>query len=189
MSTETLIQPKYRIGQKVFAASGDYREERETCPDCLGKCDWEVTTPAGDAFHIPCGTCHEGYFSVGTVRVYRDAPVVHELTIGSVRMDTADEKDPIDYQCRETGVGTGRVWYERLLFTDHDSAMAVAVRIASEAADARRKQQAEQVERERKKSRSKPSWEKRTIKDLEVKLARVNAENVALKELLSECSE
>lgn len=55
----------------------------------------------------------------------RHVPYVRRLTIGSVRMDTADER-PFSYMCVETGVGSGSVYGEESLYADKATADDVA---------------------------------------------------------------
>jgi len=59
-------------------------------------------------------------------------PSVSKLTIGSVRVDTSDERGT-SYMCIETGVGSGSIYYESDLFSTHDEAMTVATLKAAEA--------------------------------------------------------
>lgn len=142
MSGETMIPtPRYAIGQLVFAAELHKAPVEVTCPDCLGTREWSAASPAGETYRIECPRC-SGY--AGDVSLSRKVWLwsvsVRPLTIGSVRMDTADEERPISYMCHETGVGSGRIWSESEIHLTEDEAGADgAVRLAEmEAAEAQR---------------------------------------------------
>lgn len=123
-----MIQPKYEIGDKVYAGYAHYLQKTRTCPDCLGSAEWPVTIPSGEDVVVPCKTCRRGYYSDGKEHYREWAPVVETLHIGSVRIDTADETDPVEYMCEETGVGTGRLYKERELFSTREEAEAAAAK-------------------------------------------------------------
>lgn len=164
-----MIQPKYAIGQKVYAAKATLEHRQVQCPDCLGTKEWQAVTPSGESFHIPCGNCFQGYFARGTVTKYFATPDVVEMTIGSVRIDTEDEH-PVSYMLKETGVGSGTVWNECDLSLDRETAMRTAL---AKAEAIRAKMQADEDRREReerKQSRRKPSADKRRIRELEKQL-------------------
>lgn len=123
-----MIQPKFNIGDKVYFSSADQRGNIIQCPDCLGSTEWKVTTPEGKEFQTNCGTCSQGYHSTGTVKEWCCTPSARCLTIGSIRIDTADTNKPISYMCIETGVGSGSVYYEDKLFlTEKDAIDAATV--------------------------------------------------------------
>lgn len=114
--------PKFNIDDVVWYARVIWTETRVPCPDCLGQKEWTVTTPAGESFQHMCMTCSQGYYSNGLVSEYGDKPDVRPMTIGSVRLDTAEAEDPVKYMCRETGVGSGSIYPERQLFALEDAA-------------------------------------------------------------------
>lgn len=163
------IQPKYSIGQVVYKAYATYEEILEQCPDCLGTKEWSVTTPAGETFEIPCNTCTEGWYSTGTIRVRKDAPKAESLTIGSIRINTQDEK-PISYMCHETGVGSGGIHYEDTLFLSREEALKVATTQAAENAARRNAEQREREAKQKRKDARKPSYHERRVKELEKEL-------------------
>jgi hypothetical protein len=45
-----ILQSKYEIGQRVFAARVSYTSTLVPCPDCLGSKEWTVTTPSGESW-------------------------------------------------------------------------------------------------------------------------------------------
>lgn len=143
-----MLNPKYEINQEVYGAHAYWLPDNVTCPDCLGTTNWSVTTPAGETFQVRCHTCNEGWYSSGKVRVYSYRPQVERLTIGSIRIDTNDEK-PISYMCVETGVGSGTIHHEETLFPTYDEALAKAITLSDQYA--KQKQEEEEKSRKRKK--------------------------------------
>lgn len=125
------IDSKYSIGQEVFIGDAPWSPTREQCPDCLGSGKWNVTTPKGEAFEVPCNTCWEGYHATGTILVYGYNPLVERRTVGSIRINTSGD-EPVEYMCNETGVGCGRVYRESSLFATREEAEAYAAAKAAE---------------------------------------------------------
>lgn len=119
-----MIQPKFQIGQKVICVRVNWLEEKVPCPDCLGKTKWRIITPAGEEWEHDCNTCRNGWYSTGVVSDYRDRVKKEILTIGSIRIDTADKDRPISYMCVETGVGSGSVYDEQNMFATDEEATA-----------------------------------------------------------------
>ena len=120
--------PKYEIGQTVFYASHIAKTKSHPCPDCLGSGEWSVTTPAGSIFAVACKRCI-AYKSDRDLSLQYEVhvPLVRNLTIGSVQINTAAYKpsEVIAYMCLETGVGSGSIYYEPNLFaTERESETA-----------------------------------------------------------------
>jgi len=111
-----MIQPKYEIGEKVFSVHVNWTSIEVICPDCLGMKTWVVMAASGESWKVPCNTCNKGYFSSGTVSEWNDRLIIDQVTVGSIKMDTADVQNPIRYMCDETGIGSGRVYDEKQLF-------------------------------------------------------------------------
>jgi len=122
------------------------------CPDCLGTKEWRVLLPSGEEFQHDCRTCSRGYYSEGRVAEYGDRGIVVERTIGSIRVDTADENRPVSYMCCETGVGSGTVYDEKNLFLTKQEADTW---VASELERVKGLRQAEEL-RQRKVKKSDP---------------------------------
>jgi hypothetical protein len=165
--------PKYEIGQQVFAGCAQQITKRHQCPDCLGTKEWEATTPRGEVFHIPCGTCQYGFFSEGTLQELVWTAEVRSLTIGSVQIDTADKDRVVAYMCRETGIGSGQVWPEHDLHLDHAAALLSGKVLASERNAVWQANEATRQADQKKKANRKPSWEKKRIRELEKQLAQL----------------
>jgi hypothetical protein len=133
------ITTKYSIGETVYFASTVTETKCHPCPDCLGKKIWTVTSPAGTDYTFPCPRCSAHYSSNDELRLdySRYAPVVRKMTIGSIKHDSAyHDWDKLtaktQYMCRETGVGSGSVYDEDLLFPTEEEAMQAAQLLASE---------------------------------------------------------
>ena len=105
------ISPKYEIGDKVWRAYTTVEHFQHDCPDCLGEKEWKAESPAGTKYTFPCPRCSSMYQSNSALSLkYRKfVPSTQLLTIGSVRLDTADKDHPVSYMCVETGVGSGSI--------------------------------------------------------------------------------
>ena len=173
------IETKFKIGDIVWLADSSREEIRETCPDCLGTRYWSVTTPAGDEFECDCDTCRLGYEVRGFVTRWDFVGRAPSLTIGSVRVDTDDEKHAVSYMAIETGVGTGLIWYEPRLFASKDDALKAAEARALELQEDARKRAVNSREQAIKKEKRKPSFERRRIRVLEKEVAALRKESAA----------
>ncbi len=124
--------PKYAIGATVYAANTRQSPSFEPCPDCLGTKVWHSVLASGEELDFSCPTCREGYQgSSGRLRYTRVEGYVEELTIGSVRFDTASEY-PVKYMCVETGVGSGRVYEEHRLQATLEEAQALLPKMVAD---------------------------------------------------------
>ena len=53
--------------------------------------------------------------------------VLDRLTVGSIQIDTASRNGhPVSYMCRETGVGSGQIYYENMLHPTEEEARSKA---------------------------------------------------------------
>jgi hypothetical protein len=130
--------PKYAVGDTVFYVEHETVQARHACPDCSDTRQWTATSPAGETFAINCLRCATSYAGLP-----RDVPPltyqkatfgVRQLTIGSVKIDTAPHyAEPVQYMCCETGVGSGRVYNESELFLNEADARHTAAIKASDA--------------------------------------------------------
>lgn len=119
------MESKYKKGDQVYFGGCEYSAKNLPCPDCLGTLVWTVIFANGDVQEIDCQTCKKDYKPSGVVAVNQNRPVVNKYTIGSVRYNDTD-KEPFSYMCNETGVGSGRVYYQNELFETYEEAMIFA---------------------------------------------------------------
>jgi len=128
------IETKYNIGDVVYGAGITGSTRRTTCPDCLGQKTWQCSTPAGETFVVPCGTCERGLGgALGYLESYGTDPRVETLTIGCVRIETDRRPDErVSYMCKETGIGSGTIHYEKKLFRTYEEAFEAAKDMAFE---------------------------------------------------------
>lgn len=121
--------PKFIIGQTVYRPRVTSTEAQLSCPDCLGTRKWSVTTPGGATFEARCQRCSRDSTlprGVPGLNFSTHVGVVDRLTIGSVRIDTASTRSPVEYMATETGIGSGSIYYERDLFEGEDAARSRA---------------------------------------------------------------
>lgn len=126
------IKGRFSKGDTIFTGDSTYSSEFVSCPDCLGTLTWTVVFADGDAEQVACQTCRQGWADPsGKIEIKLWRPQVRTLTVGNVRYNDRDEV-PFSYMCEETGVGTGRVYYEDKMFTDEASALEHANKTVEE---------------------------------------------------------
>lgn len=127
------METKYKIGEVVYIANTVMEQKQHDCPDCLGSRKWTATSPAGEKHEFSCPRCSGAYHSNDNMRLTYswNTPTTRMLTIGSVRTDTHD-KDPISYMCKETGVGSGSIYRESIVFSNKEDALKKAVLMCAE---------------------------------------------------------
>lgn len=130
-----LIQPKYHIGDTVWVAVTKASVEYWPCPDCNGTKQWVATTAAGEQIAVQCPRCMTFTFDkLPSLRRQRLTAAVRQLTIGSIRTDTAaKDGEHVAYMCHETGIGSGNTYYERLLFATEPEALESSARFVAKA--------------------------------------------------------
>lgn len=132
---QVIPQPKYAIGQTVFAIQDHTVQTAYPCPDCLETRTWDATTAAGELVKVPCARCQQNW--LGDERVpkltrYRAIHSLRQLTIGSIQIDT-NREHMVWYMCEETGVGSGLNWREAELFATEAEAQPTLERLTLEA--------------------------------------------------------
>jgi hypothetical protein len=128
-----MIQPKYQIGDEVYAVELSTSGHKEPCPDCLGERHWLARLPNGEELKMECPTCRSGFDgATGTVPAIAVSGRVVSMTIGSVRTDSASKDRPVEYMCVETGVGSGRIWDEQDLYPEECCAAKVLPTLIAE---------------------------------------------------------
>lgn len=110
----SLPVPKYKKGDVVYLASTTTIGAKHECPDCKGTGKWPIVSPAGIEMDMDCPRCNFRSYNRDDLSLEYTKYVnsVKALTIGSVRIDTSDEENPITYMCVETGIGSGSVYTE-----------------------------------------------------------------------------
>lgn len=124
----TIPEPKWRIGERIWAAHVEFGLDELDCPDCLGYGKWTVKSPAGTKGEVECPRCG----GRKSLKIETRLGKVQQLTIGSIRIDTADHRgEVVSYMCAETGVGSGTVYEEGRLFATEEEAQQEADRRAA----------------------------------------------------------
>jgi hypothetical protein len=127
-----VIETKFSVGDRVWYAGTTTEQRQHPCPDCKGERKWKAASPAGDEFEFACPRCSTSYSSFDDMSLKYTAhtPAVERLTVGSIRYDSAGhcgEGGPRhEYMCRETGVGSGRIYKEQDLFETEGEALRAA---------------------------------------------------------------
>lgn len=121
-----IFESKYDIGDVVFFPNTEVEIVELPCQDCNGKKKWKVVTPAGTEFEIPCQRCSSSSGrKPSSLFVRTHKPVVRKLTIGKIRYRDSYEEG-FEYMCNETGITSGSLYRESLLFRSEEEAMEVA---------------------------------------------------------------
>jgi hypothetical protein len=55
--SDTLVHPKYAIGDKFYYPTTERTTRHHDCPDCLGEKKFSVTSPAGGHYTMECPRC------------------------------------------------------------------------------------------------------------------------------------
>lgn len=119
------IQPKFQIGDQVWRATFDSTEDWVTCPDCGGTKTLKATLFDGAEYIIDCANCSHGYEPPrGAIRLYTRSPQAELGRITGIEICA----DKIEYR-----VSPHWIVDEARLFTDRDSALACAQKMATEA--------------------------------------------------------
>lgn len=116
--------PRYAVGDTVWFVTTTTTAGRHPCPDCLGAKKWSCKSPAGVEMEMDCPRCtrSHGWKEDLDLAYSKHIPRVTKLTIGSVRMDTANTSSVFSYMCVETGVGSGSVYDEGKLYDNEEDA-------------------------------------------------------------------
>lgn len=103
---------KYDLGQTVYSAHISNEMEWHKCPDCDGSGYWDVV---GKDKKVKCETCNPFYSNnIGYISKPKKLYKIDVLTIGQIRCQIGYEPRVI-YMCKETGIGSGTLWYEETL--------------------------------------------------------------------------
>ena len=106
--------PVFKVGDIVHYVRTKNVEKFLDCPDCLGAGEWTTTSPAGIDYSFSCPRCsNRHHHDKHRLGYYEITYSIKKLTIGSIRIDTNDKKNPITYMCAESGVGSGSIYNEK----------------------------------------------------------------------------
>jgi hypothetical protein len=121
------IETKFSIGDTVYYANIIPTGKSHPCPDCKGERKWKAISPAGTEYSFSCPRCSTSFQGNSdlSLRYTAYAPAISVMTVGSVRVDTAADSGT-QYMCRETGVGSGSIYYEADFFLTHEEATVAA---------------------------------------------------------------
>ena len=128
---------RYDIGDTVWGVSIRPAQYRERCVVCNGSGRAKIEGHPHLTTGCPVRECYDGYISIAAGKQFE----LRQLTIGSIRIEvnlpmlvsetvTVSEcrRSEVKYMCRETGVGSGRLWDEENLFRSREEAEAIARR-------------------------------------------------------------
>lgn len=93
-------QPRWKVGDWVYWAQFELRQETKTCPVCFDK--RRVTVILGDDTQVvvECDYCGKGYEGPrGTVKEYERLPKAEFVRIDGVHIEQSDRGEHIEYQC------------------------------------------------------------------------------------------
>lgn len=128
------LTTKYSVGDVVFYASTYDVIKQHPCPDCKGSRQWKAVAPSGLEYTFSCPRCSLRFSNNDKLSLHYAAyaPSVRQLTIGQVRAVFPPKDDAAaEYMCVETGVGSGSIYREEMLFTTEAEAMACATALAA----------------------------------------------------------
>lgn len=124
---------KFGLGDKVYVADVDWTEKWVECPDCKGRKMWITTTPAKEIIETPCPTCSYGFEGPhGKIKMSGYIARASSRTVGQVRFEIDTEKEEIVYMMKETGVGSGRLINEEVVFAKREDAFKKAKELTLE---------------------------------------------------------
>lgn len=131
---------KYKKGDLVWYIQSTTTTKQLDCPDCLGSRLWKVTTPAGTAMTMTCQRCSDRMhhdIKLPSLKYHVAVYDVRHLTIGQLNNYSHNrEGRDRSYMCIETGIGSGSVYNEDMLYEDEHVARDIA-RIKTEEAAAK----------------------------------------------------
>lgn len=112
---------RYDVGDTVFGLHTTVHRYWKLCPVCGGTNRVAVEGQSGLRAYCPAPDCSSGKVWLEAGSYFE----VQELTIGQLRV-VAGYEAHVEYMCNETGVGSGRVWKEQLLFPTPEEAEEAA---------------------------------------------------------------
>lgn len=130
-----LPTPKYAKGDRVYQYHISVTDIPLSCPDCNDTFKVDVVFPTGVKLQADCPRCRNVGYTNPLPRLFkkRHTVEVQALTIGQIRInDGFIDRGPITYMCSETGIDSGSIYYEDLLFPTADEARTAGEIVAAE---------------------------------------------------------
>jgi len=131
------MKPKFCMGDTVWAASFQARQESVVCPDCGGTLKLKVTLFDGTEYIIDCQTCAHGYDPPrGYIFIWKAKATACQVTLGGLEIR---QGSPVEYR-ESLGSSCGRIYQEEDLFLTEEEALirAEEKRLAYEADEEKR---------------------------------------------------
>jgi len=115
----------YNIGDLVWVATFESREERVACPVCYGNKEVIVILGNGDQVVVVCDYCCKGFEGPqGYVKEYRYAPRTEQVKVTKCSVETTLEGIKTEYR-----FNNGRLYQEEDLFdTQEEAAQAAEIK-------------------------------------------------------------
>jgi hypothetical protein len=116
------IKNKFEMGQKVYYVGGvsiKYEKIHVPCNICDSTGEVEIK---GQTFKCPhCGGKYTEDYE--HKKMYFSKPSTVPRTIGQIRVKITENKQEIQYMCKETGINSGTVYDENRLFATYGKAL------------------------------------------------------------------
>lgn len=118
-----IMQSKFNLGDKIYLLGGLYidypNKHHKECNVCSST---GQVTINGETFCCPkCNGEVRTDYSVQYYRRNKPSPVAY--TIGQIEVKVQKNKTEIQYMCKETGVGSGTIYYEDECFATYEEAV------------------------------------------------------------------
>jgi hypothetical protein len=121
-----------KVGDKVWYATFDQREEKVPCPVCYGNKKVIVILGNGDEVEVDCRYCEVGFEgSKGWVKEYTKLPLAECVTITGRRIEENNSKQEIEYHYNSMG-SSYRIADPERMFETEEEAINCAVAMAEE---------------------------------------------------------
>lgn len=122
---------RYKQGDRVWCASFNHVEKRETCPICFGKKQVHIVLGDESWIACPCEFCKVGFDGpVGTIRTHEREARAEQHTIAEVSIRANLSGEDVEY----TTISR-RHFYPQDVFDNQDDALKRAEELAKEATE------------------------------------------------------
>jgi len=123
----------FKIGDKVWVAALDSGAKNEKCEDCDGTGAWQLKTALLET-SVTCLVCSrwDGQLGPGYTQVFDAFVSVYSDIVGQVDTREAEGVREVRYMLEGSGVGSGRVFNEKKVFSTREEAEAASVQLLEE---------------------------------------------------------